>query len=285
MSDQAIPLSCFIIAKDEEDRIGMTIESVRGLASDILVVDSGSTDRTIAIAEALGARVLFREWDGFGPQKVFAEEACEHDWILTLDADEPISSALRTEIEDLLKTGRIADADYYWVRLATLFAFEEKPPWHAFRARRIKLYNRTKARFSDSLVHDDVLPGDGARAGKLSGEILHYSQRSLAQQTAKVNAYSDLQLRDLKVRGKRLPAYRIVTEFPLAFFKAYFHRRHCFYGLWGIVISILYAYSRFLRVAKAYEAERNQKSDAPYARVLSGRAGEKERSIKEEDPK
>ena len=95
------PLSIFIIAQNEVDRIGRTIEAARALSDDIILVDSGSTDGTQALAESLGARVIFNAWPGYGQQKRFAEEQCRHDWLLNLDADEVVPPDLAAEIAAL----------------------------------------------------------------------------------------------------------------------------------------------------------------------------------------
>ncbi len=93
-----LPISCFIIAKNEADRIGRTLASVRELADEIVVIDSGSTDGTQDIARAAGARVIFNAWPGFGQQKRFGEDQCRHDWLLNLDADEVVSGTLDASI-------------------------------------------------------------------------------------------------------------------------------------------------------------------------------------------
>ena len=91
-----LPLSIFLIVKDEADRIGATLDAVAGLAAEVVVVDSGSTDGTRAIAEAKGARVVHHDFAGYGPQKRFAEEQCSHPWLLNLDADEVVPCLLYT---------------------------------------------------------------------------------------------------------------------------------------------------------------------------------------------
>ena len=103
-----LPLSVFIIAKNEADRIGETIRAVRDLTDDLVVVDSGSTDGTQDVAEELGARVIFNAWPGYGPQKRFAEEQCRHDWLLNLDADEVVPPDLAAEIAALFAAGDAA---------------------------------------------------------------------------------------------------------------------------------------------------------------------------------
>ena len=98
---QSYPLSVFIIAKDEEDRIPESIKSVIDWADEVIVIDSGSKDKTVAISEEFGASVIYNEWNGYGPQKVFGEGKCRNDWILNIDADEAISPKLKEEIQQL----------------------------------------------------------------------------------------------------------------------------------------------------------------------------------------
>src|SRR3954463_10532396 len=100
-----LPISIFIIAQNEADRIGDTIRAVRGLSDDVVVIDSGSTDGTQAAAEALGARVIYNPWPGYGPQKRFAEDQCRHKWMLNLDADEVTPPGLFQEIIALFANG------------------------------------------------------------------------------------------------------------------------------------------------------------------------------------
>ena len=119
-------LSIFIIARDEADRIGRTIEAVRGLSDDIVLVDSGSTDGTQGIAERLGARVVFNPWPGYGQQKRFAEEQCRHDWLLNIDADEVVPPDLAAEIASLF-AGPGPAADAYQIRIAEIFPGEPAP--------------------------------------------------------------------------------------------------------------------------------------------------------------
>ena len=124
MSSGTLPLSVFIIAQNEADRIGETIRAVRGLTDDLLVVDSGSTDGTQAVAEALGARVVFNPWPGCGPQKRFAEEQCRHTWLLNLDADEVMPPNLAAEIRFLAALPRTANGKVQRKRLPDALAAE-----------------------------------------------------------------------------------------------------------------------------------------------------------------
>lgn len=252
-------ISVFIIARDEADRIGRAIDSVARFADEVIVIDSGSSDGTHAVAEAHGARVLVNAWPGYGAQKRFGEDACANDWIFNLDADEAATPELASEIVALRDGDGLAAADFWRVRIKDVFAYEDGPaPW-AYGYNQIRLYDRSKGRFSASPVHDTVRPPDGARMGQLKAAMAHRSIRSIAFHVEKMNRYSTMQANDMAARGRRMARWRLVTEFPLAFAKAYLLRRYALYGWWGLVISTNFAYTRFLRLAKAYERELNER--------------------------
>lgn len=254
MSDR-LPLSAFIIAKDEADRIGRAITSVVDWVDEVIVIDSGSSDDTVRVAENLGARVVHNAWPGYGPQKRFGEDQCRNDWLLNLDADEEITPDLRSEIETLFRSDRHLDADRWRIMIRDVFAHESEPaPW-AYGYHQIRLYDRRKGRFSESSVHDTVRPLEGTTTKNLNGIMGHRSIRSLDFQVGKYNRYSNMQVEDMRARGRSLPRWRLLTEFPVSFLKGYFARQYWRYGWWGLILSMNYAHGRFLRVAKAYEAE------------------------------
>jgi glycosyltransferase involved in cell wall biosynthesis len=252
-----LPLSIFIIAKNEADRIGDTIRAVRALTDDLVVVDSGSSDGTQALAASLDARVIHNAWPGYGPQKRFAEDQCRHDWLLNLDADEVMSDDLKAEIRAVFAGGG-PPYDAYKVGIAEVFPGEKKPhPW-AYVLHPVRLYRKDKGRYSPSLVHDRVELAPGAKVGRLKGVIHHYSIRSLGDQVDKLNKYSDQQVEDLDIRGVWIPTWRIFFEFPAAFLKAYVGRRHFVRGVYGFLTAMNYAISRHLRIAKHYERRRSE---------------------------
>jgi glycosyltransferase involved in cell wall biosynthesis len=247
-----LPLSIFIIARNEADRLPRTIDAVRDLTDDLVVVDSGSTDGTQALAEAAGARVIHRDWEGYGPQKRFAESACRHPWLLNLDADEWVPPDLAAEIRSLFARGE-PDRDAYEIRIAEVFPGEDAPHPLAYALPPVRLYRREKGSYSVSPVHDRVDLAPGAGVGRLAGIIHHFSVRSIGDQVSKLNAYSDQQVADLAARGKRVPVWRLFVEFPAAFLKAYIGRRHFVRGAYGFVTAMNYAFFRWLRVAKDFE--------------------------------
>jgi glycosyltransferase involved in cell wall biosynthesis len=244
-------LSIFIIARNEADRIGRTIAAVRGLSDDIVVVDSGSTDGTQALAESLGARVIHNDWPGYGPQKRFAEEQCRHLWLLNIDADEVVPPELATELRDALTRG--PDVDGFEIRIAEIFPGEEAPHPLAYALAPVRLYRKDRGRYASSIVHDRVAFPPGARFGRLKGTIHHFSVRSIGDQMDKLNRYTTDQARDLALKGGYVPTWRLFVEFPAAFVKAYIGRRHALRGVYGFMTSMNFAFYRWLRVAKDVE--------------------------------
>ncbi|WP_068310341.1 glycosyltransferase family 2 protein [Polycladidibacter hongkongensis] len=246
-------LSAFIICKNEEDRILLAINSLRELVEEIVVVDSGSTDKTVEVAQRLGAKVFYNEWRGYGLQKRFAEECCSNDWLLNLDADEELTSELAKEIRGLFLEG--PKNDIYKIHILDVYPHEDQPkPW-AYGYWQFRLYNRSFGRFSESSVHDTVQPLPNAKIARLSGKMNHRSFRSLNFWSDKFNRYSSMQVADMVTKNRKLPHFRLVIEFPIAFLKSYILRRGFLYGWWGLVIAHNYAFGRFLRIAKYYEHE------------------------------
>lgn len=250
-----LPISVFIVTLNEADRIGRTLNAIMNLSTDIVVVDSGSNDGTQEIAASLGARVVPNEWLGYGAQKNFAQDLCQHDWVLNLDADEVVTPRLRDEIRALFGgDGPLADA--YAVRVVDVVPGDTAPRTFAYAYNRVRLYRKLKGRFSLSTVHDVVQMQTGSRSAQMQGKIYHYSIRNLGEQVSKFNAYTDAQVADLNERGADVSLLRIWLEFPLAFLKAYILRRHFLGGGYGFLIAMNYAMFRHLRVAKYYEAKR-----------------------------
>lgn len=251
MSHKRLPISAFIICKNEEDRIGLAIASVIDWVDEVVVVDSGSSDDTIAKAEEMGARVMHHKWPGYGLQKRYAEDQCQNDWLLNIDADEEITPALKDEIVSLFATG--PEANVYKMEILDIYPHEEEAKSFAYGYWQYRLYNRNFGRFSDSPVHDTVRPLPHAKLLKLKTKVNHRSVRSIQFSVEKMNRYSDMQRDDMVKRGRKVSPIRLISEFPIAFFKSYILRQQFRYGIWGLVIAHNYAYSRFLRIAKMVE--------------------------------
>jgi len=246
-----LPISAFIIAKNEADRIGTAIRCLRDWVDEIHVIDSGSSDDTVAVSAALGAQTHFREWTGFGPQKIYGETLCRNAWVLNLDADEEISPALREEIQALFAHGEPSCTAYRMMR-TELYNFQETPhPW-APTSDWIRLYRKDAAGYKDSPVHDSVVVHRG-KTGRLRGRLWHRSFRSFRHHVDKVNAYSSAQAEDRFRKGRNPTWLTLLLTPPLAFLKCLILRREFVNGIDGVVISYMYAFQRFIRLAKTRE--------------------------------
>lgn len=262
MTDQktqplALPISVFIIACNEADRIARTIESVRDLTDDIVVIDSGSTDGTREIATSLGARTIHNPWPGYGPQKKFAENHCRHEWILNLDADEVATPRLIGEIRALFSQGK-PSKEAYLIRIVEVFPGDDRPRFRAHSHNYVRFYHKDAGSFSTSPVHDVVQLHSGVAAGQLKGIIHHFSMRGIGEQITKFNKYSDDLVENLHPANKRIATWRVFTEFPMAFLKAYLIRLHILRGTYGFLVATNYAIFRHLRVAKHYERRKTR---------------------------
>jgi glycosyltransferase involved in cell wall biosynthesis len=252
---QKISISVFIITKNEEDRIALAIESVKSLADEILVVDSGSDDKTVEIAKKLGAKVLFRKWEGYGPQKVFAEKKCKNKWVLNIDADERLSDEVVSEIRELFLNEEQEEYCGYKIKILNQFFNEDKPNKWAYYYNQLRLYNKDFCGFKDSTVHDSVvLNNEGKKLpnqiGKLKNIIAHESFRSYGHWIEKINSYSDAQALDAFKKGKNVSGLKILLTVILSFLKGYFIRRYFIYGFRGFVYSYVFAFGRAMKMIK-----------------------------------
>lgn len=257
MRSRSVPLSVFIIAKDEAARLPVTLSAV-GFADEIVVVDSGSEDATREIAEAAGARVAHRDWTGYGPQKVFAESLCRNDWVLNLDADEVVSDALAAEIVQLFLTGSPAPGAYT-LPILNVYPGETSPRPFANDYRVVRLYHRSIASYRDHPLFDRVDLVPGHHASHLRGPVLHHPLTSWAHFVEKENRYTSFQAENARPRPGLSLRLRLVAEFPYQFLKFYVFRRHVFGGWKGFFFALSAAYARTLRIAKMIERSERRK--------------------------
>jgi len=247
-SKTKLPVSCFIIAKDEADRIAKAIESVTGWVDEVIVIDSGSTDETQDVAKAAGARVLFNASRGFGQQKRFGEDQCRNDWILNIDADEVVTAELRSEIEELFAKGSPTLAGY-GMNIILIYPGSSKPRPFARDCYAVRLYNRRQARFKDSTLFDSV-DTKGQKTGQLSGILDHYSVRSLDDLIRKCDERATYNAENSRPRLRAILAVRLLFEFPMNFLKEYFVRRHFLGGIMGLKYASIISYYRWIRIVR-----------------------------------
>ena len=212
---------------------------------------SAATNAILAVSQALGAATQFRAWTGYGPQKIFAEGLCRNTWLFNLDADEEATPQLGAALAALFAQGE-PPCSGYLIRLVELYGPAARDrPWLP-KVLRLRFYRKDRAGFRNSAVHDSVVVREGD-TGRIDGLILHRSFRSCRHRLEKMNDYSDAQAEDL-FRARREPsALALLTTLPFAFLKAYLVRRAFVHGIDGITASWMYAFHRFLRLAKARE--------------------------------
>jgi glycosyltransferase involved in cell wall biosynthesis len=240
-------LSVVIITRDAAAHLGPCLASV-AFADEIVVLDSGSRDDTVAMARAAGARVEHADWVGFGPQKQRAVALAAHDWVLCLDADERVSEPLRESIVAALANPshmawRMARANRFMGR--TLRHGEGYPDWS------LRLFHRGHARWSDDAVHEKVLAG--GPVGTLPGDLLHESAETLETYWAKQNRYTTLQAQALFAQGRRAGVAQIALSPLVRFIKFYIVKRGFLDGLPGLVHIAIGCLNSMMKYAKLRE--------------------------------
>jgi glycosyltransferase involved in cell wall biosynthesis len=239
-------ISATIITYNEEKNIPRVIESLR-CCDEIVVVDSGSVDRTVELASKLGARVIETQWRGYAGQKNFAAEQAGSDWILSLDADEALSEALEGDIWQIKKNGPRYDA-YTVPRLAQyLGRWILHSGWYPDR--KVRLYNRTKASWRGDFVHESVVVRGSV--GRLESNVLHFTCNSLSEHLRTMDRYTTLAAEEIVERGKRVTWAQLVLDPPWTFLRTYFVKRGFLDGVEGLAIAYMAAFYNFLKYVKA----------------------------------
>jgi len=239
-------ITATIIALNEERNIARAIESLR-CSDEIVVIDSGSVDRTVELAHNLGARVVESNWRGYAGQKNWAADQASHDWILSLDADEAVSEALEAEIWALKKTGPQFDA-YTMPRLARYMGrWILHSGWYPDR--KIRLYHRDKAKWVGDFVHESVEVS--GHIGKLEGNLLHFTCDSLSEHLKTMDRYTTLAAQEMAARKMRVPLSRVIVDPAWTFVKTYVLQRGFLDGLEGLMIAYMAAFYTFLKYSKA----------------------------------
>jgi glycosyltransferase involved in cell wall biosynthesis len=239
-------LSVIIIAKNSEATIRRCLESV-AWADEIVLVDSGSTDRTVAIGRELGARVSqTTDWPGHGPQKNRALDLATGDWVFSLDSDEWITPEVRAELEAAIAAPGGKTAFMLPRRSSFCGRFMHHSGWWPDYVKR--LFRRGTARFSDDQGHDRLIAN--GEVGRLARPILHETITSLDQLIDKMNAYSAMTARNLQQRGRRASIFTALFHGGWAFFRTYFLRAGFLDGREGLMLAIANAENSYYRYCK-----------------------------------
>lgn len=252
-----LPLSVAIISFNEEANLPRTLKSVADIASEIIIVDSHSTDRTVEIAKEFGAKVYIEDWKGHIAQKNSALEKCSEPWILALDCDEVLTDELRHSVTGAVISGA---ADGYVLNRRTFYAgkflrFSWQPD------RKLRLVKRTAKPEWGGYNPHDVLSISGTE-GKLKGDLHHFSFKDVSDHFQRTVSYAKIAADSYHKRGKRFSLFRLLFNPPAAFVKKYFFRLGFLDGFRGFIA----AFSSFVSVAMKYiflwEIEKTVKKDS-----------------------
>jgi len=247
-------LSVVIITRNEEAAIGACLGSV-SWADEVIVLDSGSTDKTVDIARSKGAKVTVNsDWPGFGPQKNRALELATCDWAFSIDADERVTPELAAEIRSVI-TSSNPKPGYEMPRLSSYCGryMRHSGWWPDYVTR---LFRRGKARFSDDLVHERLIV-DG-EVGQLTGTLMHESFGSLEQVLEKVNRYSSLSAEQMNAQGRRGGVATAVLHGVGAFFRTYVLKAGFLDGREGFMLAVSNAEGAYYKYVKLFLLNRRR---------------------------
>lgn len=240
-------LSAAIITKNEEDKIADCIDSL-SFADEIVVVDSGSTDRTVELARARGARVVHNDWPGHVGQKNFALDQTTGDWTISLDADERVSKRLRDEILVTLENPK---ADGYAIPRLVYYINRWIRHCGWYPARKVRLIRKGSGRWGGENPHDRLLV-DG-RVDALRGDIYHLSFDDVSEHLRTINSFTDIAANERAAKNETA-GYLSMTLRPVGtFLKMYFIKLGFLDGIPGLIISALSAYHVFCKYVKIRE--------------------------------
>ena len=246
-------LSVTVIARNEAEYIGAALESV-AWADDIVVVDSESTDGTVAIAKRHTDRVIVRPWPGYSAQKNHAASLARHEWILSVDADERVTPELGAEIRALLSSTPAAQA--YRIPRVTwhLGRWIRSTDWYPDHQTR--LYDRGAAHWTGEYVHEAL--SVAGKVGTLNGDLQHFPYRDIADHLETIDRYTTFAARQMRAEGRHCGLLQLAGHPPLAFLRNYIAHGGFRDGVPGFIVSTLNAYYVFLKFAKLRELQHLQ---------------------------
>lgn len=245
-------LSVIIIAKNEQANIKRCLESVR-FADEVIVLDSGSTDNTVAIAKQYTEHVFVTDWKGYGVQKQRALAKASGDWVLNLDADEFVTPALQEVIKKAIASN---EADAYRVAIQMVF-YNQVLKYSGSPKRHVRLFRRSKARYSDDIIHEKVLMMPGSRIERIKQPILHRSFQDVSHVLYKLNKYSSYSAKVRIDAHKKTGFIRTLISAGWMFGRCFILQRGFLDGRLGFLFALFHAQGAFYRGIKQIYKDRN----------------------------
>jgi hypothetical protein len=252
-------ISATVITLNEEADVARCLESMRGIVEEIIVVDSGSRDATQKIVESYGARFFTRPWTSYSDQKNFAADQAVHEWILSIDADECLSTQLRDALLEVREKSTMAAAYAFPRRAFYLGRWIDHSGWYPDC--KTRLYRKESAHWSGDFVHERLVV-DGATT-KIGADLLHYSCQSVKEHALSLDRYTSLAAQELYAQGKRSTLFQLLGSPTAAFLKTYLIKAGFLDGIPGCLIACFAAYYNFLKYAKLWELEQRGENPPP----------------------
>jgi glycosyltransferase involved in cell wall biosynthesis len=240
-------ISAVIITLNEERNIERCLESLAGVADEIIVVDSFSTDRTIELCEKYGARVIRNSFDGYIQQKNFAVSRARYPVVLSLDADELLSEEL---IESIQRVKADWKYDGYFCNRINNYCGKWIRHTSWYPDKKLRLWDKRKGSWMGLNPHDRVEMTKGSRTGLLEGNIKHYSYNSISEHIAQINRFTDISARSYFNNGKKSGYIRIMVNPIWRLFRELIIRKGILGGYYGFVISVILSFETFLKYIK-----------------------------------
>lgn len=243
-----VKISVVIITLNEEKNLSRCLTSVAGIADEVVVVDSSSTDNTVAIAQKYGARVVNQAFLGYGAQKNFANEQATNDWILSLDADEALSPELQ---QSILSVKAKPEYDAYSLSRLTNYCGKWIKHCGWYPDKKLRLFNKTKGKWQGEKIHEYWEPTETEkRIGELHGDLLHYSFYTISDHIRQIEKFTEISARTAVEQGKGCSIWKIVLVPKWNFFLDYIIRLGILDGFAGYVICKLSAHAAFIKYTK-----------------------------------
>ncbi len=247
LEQKNIPVSVYVITKNEEANIVRLLENLK-VFSEVIIVDSGSTDQTVELAKAYAnTKVSFNEWPGFGEQKAYALSLCSQSWVLNLDADETLSEEFIKEAELL-----IAQDNYVALRCTRkLLRWGNRPRSFGKDEKLIRLFKKENGHYESRQVHESI-----TIKGKVlesQAAILHHENLTYSQRIEKTVFYARLKAEDKFNKGDSASMLVVVLIFPLSFIRTYLFKGHFLDGWGGILTSVNVAFYNYMKYANLWD--------------------------------
>lgn len=260
-----IPISICILTYNEESNLRACLETVRW-AQEILVLDSGSTDKTVEIAKGFGTRLLYRPFTNFPDQRNYHFAEASFPWVFYLDADERVPAPLAQEIEKAFSMGEPACSGFSLPRLSYYLG---RPIRHSgwYPDRTLRLFHREKAKWSSQSLHAKLLVE--GKIVELQNEMLHYPYRNLSHHLTKMNSYTSISAQEKFEAGKRVGVWGAIAAGPWRFAKSYFFQRGFLDGKEGLALASLSAFGDTLKYLKLYELSRGKRESPSSTKTSS----------------